>query len=251
MILAAALILAISVAASASGQYQLTLVNNSNYYPSYNGTIWTSLTKSMNVAIGPVYIKIYDTSTNTSTYTNMLCVDLMGTINWGQTWSADIATGTPTTVIDSTAWDRVVYMVQHNTEWTDTKTSDDSPTLKIQKSAIQVAVWEAITDPAWNITKGTGMGNFALGSISGDYSGTIRSNIATAAKNYYDDAVANAISGYGSTHAYYLAVDPQKQDLVFFVPNYTPPPVPEVPTMLLGSIGLTMIGVIRRRVTNH
>ncbi|MCE5324504.1 hypothetical protein LLG46_14480 [bacterium] len=251
ILLAAALILAISVAATASGRYQLTLVNNSNYYPSYNGTIWTSLAQSQNVAIGPVYIQIYDTVMNTTTNTNMLCIDLSGTINWGTTWEADIVTGTPTTVINSTAWDRVVYMVQHNTEWTDTKTSDDSPTLKIQKSAIQVAVWEAISDGTWDINRDLGMGNFALGNISGDYSGAIRSSIASTAQGYYDDAVANAVDGYGSTHSYYLAVCSSKQDLIFFVPNYSPPDVPEVPTMLLGSIGLTMIGIIRRKVTKH
>ena len=253
VVIALALILIVSAAASASGRYQLKLVNNSIYYPSYNGTIWSSPTSSTGVAIGPVYIEIYDTVEKVTTHCNMLCIDLLGTINWGQTWSADIAYGTPTTVIDSTAWDRVVYMAQHNTSWTNTISVDDSPTMKIEKSAMQVAVWETIRDgDSWNLTKDANMGSFALGSIWGDYSGTIKSQIASQAYSYYSDAVTNAYDGYGSTHGYYLAVDSARQDLLFFTTDFTPPPpVPEVPTMLLGSMGLTLIGIARRKITKH
>lgn len=252
-ICALVLILALSAAVLADGRYQLTLVNNSQYYPSYNGTIWSSLYSSKDVAIGPVYIRIYDTLMQTTTSCNMLCVDLLGTISWNQTWSADIAYGTPTTVIDSTAWDRVVYMAQHNTSWTNTVSTDDTLTMKIEKAAMQIAVWETIRDgDSWDINKDANMGNFALGSIWGDYSGTIKSQIAAKAYSYYTDAVANAYDGYGSTHGYYLAVNTATQDLLFFTTDFTPPPpVPEVPTMLLGSMGLTLIGIARRKFKRH
>lgn len=254
VVLAAALILAISVAASASGRYKLTLLNNSAYYPSYTGTIWTSMYQSKNVSIGPVYIQVYDTVMKTTTNASMLCVDLLGEINWGTTWDADIAIGTPTTVVNDSAWDRVVYMVQHNSDvLLDTKTNDDTSAMKIDKAALQVAVWETIRDGnSWNITKGTGMGGFALGDVKKNGVYADKTGIVNQALAYYNDADANATQGAGSTHGYYLAVDPNKQDLIFFDPGYSPPPpVPEVPTMLLGSIGLTMIGVIRRKVAKH
>ncbi|MHB9037821.1 MAG: hypothetical protein ACYC64_14275 [Armatimonadota bacterium] len=256
-VLAVVLLLTISVAASATGRYQLKLLNNSAYYPPYNGTIWTSSSHSEGVAIGPVYIQIYDTLSHTTSYTNMLCVDLLGTINWNQTWYADIAYGTPTTVLNSTAWDRAVYMAQNHTEWTTLGTTGNSAELKKQKSAMQVAVWETIRDgDNWNINHVAGMGGFALGNIWGDdTSGTIRSGIAATAKGYYDDAVAHATADYGASHGYYLADSADTQDLMFFVPNYGPPPsgdtptVPEVPSMLLGSVGLTLIGAIRRKIS--
>ncbi|MCE5313673.1 MAG: hypothetical protein ABFD49_01225 [Armatimonadota bacterium] len=247
-ILAVALLLAISVAASATGRYELTLLNNSQYYPSYNGTIWTSQYQSKSVAIGPVYIQVYDTITEAISYTNMLCIDLNGTINWGTTWTADYVTGMPTTVVNSTAWDRVIYMTQNHQEWRDEGSANDSTALKQQKSAMQVAVWETITDgSSWNIDKSFSMGGFALGNISGDYTGSIRTGIETYAESYYNDALANATAGYGSNYGYYLADDASRQDLMFFVPNYGPP-VPEVPTMLLGSLGLTLIGAIKRKI---
>ncbi len=253
VLLCGALLVALCAMASAAGQYKLTLLNNPALYPypTYNANIQyrdsANVLHSEAVALGPVWIKVLNTSTNDAYYSRMLCVDIQGTINWGQTWDADLAYDTPDHVAGVEAWSRAVYIAKNATggAW-----ALGGATTGVQDAAIQTAIWEVIQDDpdlsSWNL----GADRFSLSSIWGDSSGNIKSQIASTAYGYFSDAFNNAGSSYGNGYAYFKTVDPALQDLIYFVPPtppQLPPPVPEFPAVALGPLGCGIVAMLRRR----
>jgi hypothetical protein len=223
------------------GDFYLTLLKQN--VPTTTGTIYSGPGQAHpGTVIGPVYINVLDVANQASIQQYMLCVDLLGTINWGPdySWYANKAYGPPSSSVSMYTWNRVVYMANHYDSWFYGGAST------VQKAAMQIAVWETLRDGAnWNLDIYSDFGGFGLDG----FSGADKAEVVNLAWLYHKEAYeATLLDTYAANQPFFLATRPDRQDMLFLIPNY-PPPVPEVPTMVLGSAGLATIGVIRRKVS--
>ena len=222
----------------ANSTLRLTDYADYDAYISYMGR-YGRVTQS--VPVGPLTIKVDGSCIGQK----MLCVDLHSTVSNGDRWIAELTSSVPQQTT-SAIWDKVVYIAMANNGW-----SNGTFTEK-QSAAVQVAIWELIED---NGTFDLTSGNFRLESNSGScwdwfHKGDQDADsVANLAKGYFD--AANPTVGYASSYKWYNAlrgVDCHDgyQDMIYYQ-KLTTTAVPEVPTALPLSLGLTMLGALKGR----
>ncbi len=248
------IVVAVCASAYATPQYQLILRSP---MPEATGQIWTAgMSGYESCYIGAVKLEVRKLNDVTGqydflAYQRTLCVDILGTITANCTWYADIVTGIPNSVLGadeaekSANWDRVVWMAQKNPGWSVASGTDPVPFGAVDNAGIQLAVWEVMRDgTTWDLNSG----NFKAKSFSA-------SGISESAYGFFTASDGFTL-GYGTNHGYFEATnwdeDGNKlpgsgQDQLFFIPEYTRPPVPEIPAAMLCPLGLLAIGAIRRR----
>lgn len=256
LVISAILIIAACASAYATPGYQLILRNP---MPAVTGYIWTTgMSGFENCYIGPVTLEVRQLNATTGAYDLLgyqrtLCVDVLGTIANNCVWYADAASGVPNAVMGADAaarsanWDRIVWTAQNNPGWT--LASGTGAFNAVQNAGIQTAVWEMLRDGSnFNLSSG----NFKLGSTS------VGAQVASSAQAFFDSS-SGYTPGYAANATYYKATnwtaDGKKitgqygQDQLFFIPDYHQPgpDVPEIPTALLGPLGLIAVGFLRRK----
>lgn len=195
-----------------------------------------------NVWVGTIKVKLSnDDKATWGSMQQMLCVDLAGRVPQSapdNPWAVTLMTGyKPAGVVSNMAWDKVTKLVDSYLP------SVISASSNADAARLQALVWEIMRDDPTNLSAITGGSTSQTDAFR--LAGTPSWATDATAQQMFNVA-EGAEQGYGSGHQWYLANNDNFQDLVFYMPVPSNA-VPEVPTAVLAPLGLTLIGLIRRK----
>jgi len=166
-------------------------------------------------------------------------------------WTADgLPLGTPGrdngTVLSQDAWDHTTYLFNQFQD----KIGNMTP---VQKAAFQLATWEVMSGDGSSSGGNWGAGKFTATNVTGTVAGTVK----WEANKYVAAAYTGFGSWTGSQSLYFSGAfksgggNVAYQDYLVYAPAADPNlPIPEIPAMMLGPLGLVALGALRRKLAN-
>jgi len=133
------------------------------------------------------------------------------------------------TVMDAASWARTTYMASQ-ADW---GIGDSSG---VNASAFQLGVWELMSGDGSLAGGNFTSGNFRAANVSGA--------LLSAANSYVTAGWQTLPNGWTGADGWYFH---NTQDFLIYNPDKHDNPVPEIPASLLAPLGLSIVGLIRRR----